>query len=298
MSSDGSATGIRLAQFGMLVNAGLAACKLVAGVAGHSYALIADGIESTADIFSSMVVWGGLRIASRGPDEAYPFGYGKAEPIAGAIVALLMLGAAVGIVIQAIREIVTPHHTPAPFTLLVLVGVVVVKEVLFRRVVAVGARVGSTAVQADAWHHRSDAITSAAAFIGIAIALWGGPGWEEADDWAALVAALVIVWSAVRLLRPAVENLMDRGAEPELLDRIARTSLAVEDVRAVEKLKVRRAGMGLFVDLHVQAAPTMSLHDAHIVSGKVKHAIMSAVPSVQGVLIHMEPHEDAHTAAG
>lgn len=283
--------GIRTAQFGLLANAGLAAVKIVAGVVGNSYALIADGVESTADVFSSLVVWSGLRIATRDPDEAYPFGYGKAEPLAASIVALLMVVAAIGISVEAIREIVTPHHAPAPFTLGVLVAVVLVKELMFRRVVAVGEAVDSTAVRADAWHHRSDAITSLAAFIGISIALLGGPGWEEADDWAALVAAVVILWNGGRLLRPAVQVLMDHGADPELLDRISRVSLGVEDVRAIHKLKVRRAGIGYWVDLHVQAAPEMSLHDAHIVSGKVKRAIMSAEPGVRGVLIHMEPDE-------
>lgn len=269
----------------------LAAVKIVTGVVGNSYALIADGIESTADVFSSLIVWSGLRIAARDPDDTYPFGYGKAEPLAASIVALLMVVAAIGISIEAIREIVTPHHAPAPFTLLVLVGVVLVKELMFRRVVAVGEAEDSTAVRADAWHHRSDAITSLAAFIGIGIALLGGPGWEEADDWAALVAALVILWNAARLLRPAVQILMDRGADPELLDRISRVSLGVEDVRSLHKLKVRRTGVGYYVDLHVQAAPEMSLHDAHIVSGKVKRAIMNAEPGVRGVIIHMEPDE-------
>lgn len=283
--------GIRSAQFGLLVNAALAVTKLVAGVVGHSYALIADGIESSADIFSSLIVWSGLRIASREADEDYPFGYGKAESLAAAMVSIMMLGAATGVAVQAIREIVTPHHAPAPFTLGVLVGVVVVKELLFRRVAAVGAAVGSTAVAADAWHHRSDALTSAAAFVGISIALWGGPGWESADDWAALAAAAVISWNGVRLLRPAIQTLMDRTPDPMILERIAALAMAVPDVRAIEKLKVRRAGMVYFVDLHVQADPAMSLHDAHIVSGKVKRAIMAGIPAVSSVLIHMEPHE-------
>ena len=196
--------GIRSAQTGLLINALLVVVKLVAGVVGNAYALVADAIESAADIFSSLVVWGGLRIASREADDEYPFGYGKAEAMATAVVALMLLGAALTIVIEATREIRTPHHTPAPFTLFVLVGVIAVKEILFRRVLAVGAATSSTAVQADAWHHRSDAITSAAAFVGISVALLGGEGWEQADDWAALVAAVVIVVNGLRLLRTAI----------------------------------------------------------------------------------------------
>jgi len=203
----------------------------------------------------------------------------------------MLLGAAAGIAVEAVREIRTPHHTPAPFTLVVLVLVVVVKELLFRRVVAVGQATASTAVKADAWHHRSDAITSAAAFIGISVALVGGPGWESADDWAALVAAGVIAVNAAALLRPAVHDLMDRSPGGDLLERISRAALTTPEVRAIEKLKVRKVGLGYYVDLHVQADPALSLHDAHILSGRVKSAIRAAVPEVLGVLIHMEPHE-------
>jgi len=275
----------------MLVNMTLAVVKFVAGVLGNSYALIADAVESTADILSSAIVWGGLRIASREADEEFPFGYGKAESLAGAIVALMLLAAAVGISIEAIREIRIPHHAPAPFTLAVLVVVVVVKETLFRRVFRIGNEEESSAIMADAWHHRSDAITSVAAFVGISVALWKGAGWEAADDWAALLAALVIAVNAMRLMRPAVNDLMDRSPDPGFLERIRLAALEVPDVRAIEKLKVRRAGTGFYVDLHVQADPLLSLHAAHIVSGKVKSAIRGAVGRVHGVLIHMEPYE-------
>jgi len=282
--------GIQSAQLGLLVNTLLAVTKLVAGVLGNAYALIADAVESIADIFSSLVVWGGLRIATRAADDRYPFGYGKAEPLAAAVVALLLLGAAFGIAIEAVREIRLPHHSPAPFTLVVLVLVIIVKEILFRKVLRVGEEVSSTAVKVDAWHHRSDAITSLAAFIGISVALVGGPGWESADDWAALLASTVIIFNGVRMLRPAVHDLMDRSPGGDLLDRISAAALATSDVAAIEKLKVRKAGLGYYVDLHVQTDPQMSLQDAHILSGRVKSAIRSAVPDVLGVLIHMEPH--------
>jgi cation diffusion facilitator family transporter len=283
--------GIQSAQLGLLVNALLTVVKLVAGVLGNAYALVADAVESAADIFSSMVVWRGLRIASREADEDYPFGYGKAEALAAAVVSLMLLGAATGIAVEAVREIRTPHHTPAPFTLVVLIGVMVVKEVLYRRVKSVGEEVGSTAVKADAWHHRSDAITSLAAFIGISIALAGGPGWESADDWAALFAAGIIVFNALGLLRPAVNDIMDRHPGTELEGRITTAALTTPEVRAIEKVRIRKVGLVYQVDLHVQANPEMSLHDAHQLSGRVKGAIRAAVPEVAGVLIHMEPHQ-------
>lgn len=284
-------SGIRLAQAGMLLNMVLAIVKVLAGLIGHSYALIADGIESVADIFGSLIVWSGLRVARRSADNAYPFGYGKAEALAAAAVGLMLVGAAIGISIEAIREIMIPHHAPAPFTLVVLVGVVLIKELFFRRVSRAATASGSTAVHADAWHHRSDAITSLAAFIGISIALIGGPGWEQADDWAALLAACVIVYNGVQVMRPALQELMDRAPAEDLLARVERAARSVTGVLATEKLKMRRAGTAYYVDLHVQADPTLSLHEAHILSGMVKSAIRREVPEVSGALIHMEPFE-------
>ncbi|RPH56585.1 cation transporter, partial [bacterium] len=205
--------GTRAAQMGLLANAVLAIIKFLAGVVGNSYALVADAVESATDIFSSLIVWGGLRISARSADEQFPFGYGKAEALATAVVALMLLGAATGVAIAAVQEILTPHTVPAPFTLAVLFGVIVVKEILFRRVFRVGEEVESTAVRGDAWHHRSDAITSAAAAVGITVALIGGPEWAQADDWAALLAAGVIYFNGWRILRPAVGDLMDRSPE-------------------------------------------------------------------------------------
>jgi cation diffusion facilitator family transporter len=289
--SERARRGIRLAQTGLLLNVVLALAKLLAGIVGHSYALIADGIESTADIFSSLVVWGGLRIASRSADDQFPFGYGKAEALAAAVVGLMLIAAGMGIAIQSMREIQSPQSAPAPFTLAVLVAVIIVKELLFRRVRSLGTEVGSTAVLADAWHHRSDAITSAAAFLGISIALLGGPRWASADGWAALFASCIILVNGLRVLRPAVAELMDRAPSEQVRARVETAAGAVDGVLATEKLKVRKVGTGYYVDLHVQAAPDMALHDAHILSGRVKSAIRAAVPEVQGALIHMEPYE-------
>lgn len=248
-------------------------------------------VVSAADIFGSLVVWGGLHIAGRDPDDEYPFGYGKAESLAAAVVALMIVGAAIGIAVQSVREILTPHLTPAPWTLAVFVAVVLVKLALSRRVRAVGDDIGSTAVRADAWHHLSDAITSAAAFVGISIALWGGPGWEAADDWAALGASAVIAFNGVLLLRPALHDLMDRTADEEIIALVRRAAEQVPQVLAIEKLAVRKAGLGYQSVIHVQAAPQMPLHEAHILGGRVKGAIRAAVPQVQFVIVHLEPFE-------
>lgn len=280
----------------MLVNALMVVTKLLAGLLGHSYALVADAIESSTDLFSSLVVLRGIQITTRPADADYPYGYGKAETLAAAVVALMLLGASVGVAVAAVHEIVTPHHTPAAWTLAVIAGVVLVKETLFRRVLKVGHETGSLAVEADAWHHRSDAITSAAAFVGIAVAVLAGPGWESADDWAALLASVVIAYNGVRLLRPAVGDLMDRQPDPDLIESIEAAARKVSGVLDTEKLHVRKFGTDYFVDLHVQADPEMSLRDAHVLSGKVKGAIRGAVPAVFGASIHMEPYEPDPTA--
>ena len=280
---------IRWAQAGLLTNALLVFVKLFAGIIGHSNALIADAVESSADIFSSLIVWMGLSIAARPADEDHPYGHGKAEPLAAAVVSLMLLGAAVGISIIAIRDIRTPHHLPAPFTLFIAAGVIIVKEILYRRVSRVGKEVGSTAVTADAWHHRSDAISSLAAFIGISIALLGGRGWEAADDWAALVAALVVAVNGARTLRPAISGLMDEAPDRTVKERALHAAAEVNGVRSVENLNVRSSGVGFYVDLHVKADPKLSLEDAHEIAAKVKYAILEAIPSCVNVLVHMEP---------
>jgi cation diffusion facilitator family transporter len=296
--SSRAARGERTAQAGVLVNLALAVVKFLAGVLGNSYALVADAVESTADVFSSLIVWGGLRLSVRRPDERYPFGYGKAEPLAAAAVALLLLAAAAGVAIEAAREIRTPQQSPAPFTLAVLVGVVALKELLFRRVFRTGSEIASRAVQADAWHHRLDALTSLAAGIGIAVALAGGPGWEEADDWAALFAAAVIVANAIRIGRGALRDLMDRSPGGALVQQVAAAARAVPGVREVEKLSVRRSGLGLFVDIHVQADPSLTLAQAHLLGHQVKDRIQAELPQVLGALVHMEPYQGAAPPLG
>jgi cation diffusion facilitator family transporter len=280
---------IRWAQAGLLINALLVLVKLIAGIVGHANALVADAVESSADIFSSLIVWMGLSIAARPADEDHPYGHGKAEPLAAAVVSLMLLGAAIGISILAIREIRTPHHLPSPFTLFVAAGVIIVKEILYRRVSRVGKDVGSTAVTADAWHHRADAVSSLAAFIGISIALIGGRGWEAADDWAALVAAILVAVNGVRTLRPAISGLMDEAPDTTLKVRAMEAACSVDGVRRVENLKLRRSGLGFYVDLHVQADPTISLEDAHEIAAKVKYAILGSIPNAENVLVHMEP---------
>lgn len=295
--------GIRAAQTGMLISIVLAVTKLVAGITGHAYVLVADAVESMADVFGSLAVWGGLAIASQPPDADHPFGHGKAEPLAAAAVALTMLGAAIAIAYEAILAIQAPATPPASWTLLVLVGVILVKGMLSRWVRTVGDAIGSSAVRADSWHHLSDAVTSAAAFVGISLALvgtryWQSPEWASADDWAALFAAGVIGWNGIQLLRPALDDLMDRMPGAETLGPVRRAAESVVGVLGIEKLLVRKTGLTYRVTIHVEADPSMSLEDAHHLGHRVQDAIVATVPSVQSVLVHMEPHKKAAPPRG
>ncbi|MBW7939538.1 MAG: cation transporter [Candidatus Omnitrophica bacterium] len=280
---------------GILLNACLAAVKGIAGVIGHSYALIADAIESTSDIASSLIVYGGLKIASIPPDEDHPYGHGKAEPLAAMLVAFALLTAALAIIIQSIREIQTPHHAPAPFTLYILIGVVIVKESLYRYVINVGDKAQSTAVITDAWHHRSDAITSAATGVGIAIALICGPGYEAADDWAALLASGIIILNAIRLLRPALAEVMDAAPGNGMEQQVRDAALAVRGVTGLDVCNVRKMGLHYYVDLHVLVDGDLPVRDGHEIAHRVKDAIRKAQPRIHDILIHIEPTE-AHPA--
>ena len=275
----------------MAVNITFAVVKLLAGIAGHSHALIADAVESFADIFSSIIVWRGLVVAAVPPDEDHPYGHGKAEPIAAATVSAMLLGAALWIAIKAFIEIREPHLPPAPFTLIVLLVVITVKELLYRFVAREGGEVDSTVVKADAWHHRSDAITSVAAGIGISVALMGGRGFEAADDIAAIAAAAVIAWNGWNLLRPALNELMDTAPSREIIDQIRVIAAQTEGVADVEKCIVRKVGYQYFVDMHVEVDPLMTVLHSHQIAHIVKHRIRTQLPAVCDVLIHIEPSD-------
>jgi cation diffusion facilitator family transporter len=281
--------GARFALFGLIVNVLLAAAKILAGVIGHAYVLIADGIESALDVGGSIVIWGGLTFAARPPDRTHPYGHGKAEPIASVVVALGVLAAAVAIAVQSVREIFLPHHAPAPWTLAVLIFAVIVKETLYRYVIRFGRKVESTAIKTDAWHHRIDAMTSIAAFIGISVALIGGKPWQSADDWAALVACALIGANGYRLLRPAFFEIMDTAPHAKFVRSICDSANSVPGVVEVEKCRARKMGLDFYVDLHVGVDGNISVHEGHEIAHRVKSAIQQSDSRVADVLVHIEP---------
>ena len=275
---------------GILLNAVLAVIKFSGGVFGHTYALIADAAESTLDIFSSALVWAGFRVASRPPDANHPYGHGKAEPVAALVVALFIFVMAAWVAVHAVREIVTPHLAPKWWTLPLLAGVVAVKMWFSRRMRTASAEAGSTALRVEAMHHWSDAVTSAAAFVGISIALIGGPGWESADDWAALLACVVIGFNGVAMLSRALGDVMDTAVPQDFENDVRAMALAVRGVQALDKVRVRKSGLSYLVDIQVRVDGDLSVRAGHDIAHAVKDALIaSAAHRITDVTVHVEP---------
>lgn len=286
---------IKASYFSIVGNALLAIVKAITGIFGNSYALIADAIESTTDVFASLLVLFGLKYSARPADENHPYGHGKAEPLVTfAIVGFLIMSATI-IAYESVRHIRTPHEVPEPYTLLVLGGIVLIKEIFYRFVSRKSDETKSTSLKADAWHHRSDAITSLMAFIGISVALLMGKGYENADDWAALFASGFILYNAYLILRPALGEIMDENVYDELVEEVRVISLKVPGVLGTEKCFVRKTGMTFHIDLHVIVNGDLSVKKGHDIAHDLKNRILEELPEVADILIHIEPEGIEHS---
>jgi cation diffusion facilitator family transporter len=281
--------GLRSTLIGIIVSAVLAVVKGVAGFLGNSYALIADAIESTTDVFTSSLLLIGLRWSAKPADEDHPYGHGKGEAFISLGIAAILTTAAIVIAFKSLQNIITPHKTPEGYTLIVLVVVIIVKEGLYRFVLNTGKEIGSGAVEADAFHHRSDAITSAAAFIGIAIGIIGGPGYEVADDYAALFASVIIIINAYLIFRPALGELLDEDLDPKLKEQVIKLAEEVDGVLHVQKCLIRKMGVFKLADLHVWVDRNLTVVQGHEIAHAVKDHIIDHLPQFADVLIHIEP---------
>lgn len=275
---------------GIVLNAFLAVVKLAGGIFGHTYALVADAAESLLDILSSILVWAGFRVAARPPDANHPYGHGKAEPLAGLTVAFFIFAMDGWVAYHAVLEIITPHHGPAWWTLLVLAGVIVTKIAFSRRMSVVGEAVGSTALNIEAMHHWSDAMTSGAAFIGITIALIGGKGWESADDWAALFACVIIAFNGFKMAGKALADVMDEAVPQNFENEVRAIALRVNGVRALDKVRMRKSGLSHLVDIQVRVDGSLTVREGHNIAHAVKDALMASAPhGISDVTVHIEP---------
>src|SRR6056297_2016151 len=284
-------TAIRTTIISMVGNTGLALIKGLAGFFGNSYALIADAIESTTDILSSLLVLFGLTYAKRPADENHPYGHGKIEPLITFLVVAFLVTSATVIAYESIQHIQTPHKVPKPWTLLVLAGIIVWKELSFRIVIKKSKETHSSSLKADAWHHRSDAITSVMAFIGISIALLFGEGYETADDWAALFAAAFILYNSYLIFRPALGEIMDEHRYDDILDTIRMESMKVYGIEGTEKCYIRKAGMKYHIDLHAMVKADISVRDGHDIAHRLQDHLKAEIPNLEHVLIHIEPDD-------
>lgn len=284
-------TAIRTTYFSIIGNTSLALIKGLAGFFGNSYALIADAIESTTDIFSSLLVLFGLKYAKRPADENHPYGHGKIEPLVTFLVVAFLVASAILIAHESIQNIQTPHKVPKPWTLIVLGSIILWKEISFRIVIKKSKETNSSSLKADAWHHRSDAITSVMAFIGISIALIFGEGYETADDWAALLASGFILYNSYLIFRPALGEIMDEHLYDDLLDVIREESLKVKGVLGTEKCFIRKAGMKFYVDLHAVVDGDISVREGHDIAHDLKDHLKNEISNLAQVFIHIEPNE-------
>lgn len=284
-------SGIRLSGFTVVLNLILSSVKISTGIIGNSYALIADGIESSMDVFSSTFVWLSLRYSLKPPDKEHPYGHGKAESISALAISSLLILAALLITLQSINEINTSNVSPAGFTLYILAFIIIFKEVLFRIVYKKGEQLKSSALKSDAWHHRSDAITSAAAFIGISISLIGGSGYESADDWAALFACTVIFYNGLKLFKYAMNDIMDVSASFEFEEKVRNIAKKVKGVIDIEKCRIRKSGMFFIMDIHVIVDGALDVSTGHLIGHNVKDKLIKSQLSILDVTVHIEPHE-------
>lgn len=283
---------IRTTWYSMGSNALLAIIKWVTGYFGNSYALIADAIESTTDFFSSFLVLFGLKYASRPADKNHPYGHGKAEPLVTFLVVGFLITSAIVIAHESIKNIKAPDGPPKPFTLIILAAIIIWKEISYQLVIRKSKETKSTLLKADAWHHRSDAITSITAFIGISVALIMGKGYEAADDWAALFASAFILYNCYLIFRPALGEIMDEHHYDDLIDQIRVLSIQVTGVVATEKCQVRKVGMRYFIDLHIIVDGDISVREGHDIAHALKDKLMHELPELANILIHVEPKED------
>jgi len=282
-------TAVKTTYFSILSNTSLALIKGVSGYFGNSYALIADAIESTTDIFSSFLVLFGIKYSNKPADKNHPYGHGRAEPLITFLVVGFLITSATIIAYESIINIGTPHDLPEPFTLFILAGIIIWKELSFQFVIKKSKETNSSSLKADAWHHRSDAITSITAFVGISIALIFGKGYESADDWAALFSSGFILYNSYLIFRPALGEIMDEHLYDDLIAEIRKVSLTVDGIIETEKCFIRKAGMKYHVDLHAVVDASITVKVGHDIAHKLKDTLRSEIPSLGHVLIHIEP---------
>ena len=274
---------------GLVTNVALAIFKLLAGIFGFSYAMIADAIHSFSDCFATGIVYVGLRIGEKLPDERHPYGHANAETIAAFLVALIILATGVFVGVSAIQLIAHKHfETPAMIALVAAAASIVIKEWLFRYTLKVGERNNSPAVIANAWDHRSDAYSSVATLAGI---LGARLGFQYLDPIAGLVVSALIIKMSITLFRSNIGILMDERPEPVVLDKIRATALGVRGIKTIDSIRAHRRGSTLTIDIEVAVDSRLTVEQGHQIASEVKNKLLNKVEHVQDVMVHVNPYK-------
>jgi cation diffusion facilitator family transporter len=275
---------------GLIVNLVLALFKLAAGLAGHSQAVVADAAHSFTDIATDIALVLGVRYWTAPADEGHPHGHGRVETVVTVFIGLMVAGAAIGIGWDAVRSFGRPSVPPSTIALVAAVASIVIKEALFRWTKRVGVEAGSAAVKANAWHHRTDALSSVPVAAAVAVSMIDHR-LAVVDRIAALVVAIFILHAAFRIIRPAIDQLVDAGAPRSHRAQLERLALQVDGVLAAHALRTRYIGSELAVDLHVEVDPDLSVRDGFTIARDVKTALLRHGPEVADVVVQIEPKQ-------
>ena len=279
--------GIGITLLGSVVNAGLVALKLGLGSLGGSMALVADGVHSLSDLATDLVVLGGIRLASRPADRSHAFGHGKFETLAGVLVALALIGAGVWLIREAAVGLAHPQGAPRSGLVMAVAGVsILAKEALYRATTRIALKLHSTALQANAWHHRSDALSSVAVLLGGATMALGYP---IGDKVAAIAVGGMVLMAAARILRRAFHELLEGALSEEEKLAISQAIESVEGVQGWHRLRTRRLGRQALVDVHIQVDPNLSVIRAHKIATQVEQAVSRSLDGLASVVVHVEP---------
>lgn len=281
--------GHRVTWVGVIANTFLIVLKLLAGIFGHSQALIADAFHSVSDFFTDFVVLIGLKMGRKAPDADHHFGHARIETTASGLVGFSLLAVAVFIGYSASRDIYL--HTESHPTWFAIAGAglsILVKELLYRYTVLVGRRIKSTAVVANAWHHRSDALSSVAVLIGVTAAQIR-PDWHILDAYAALLVSFFIIKVALEILRDALREITDTAPNPEVINRIMGCISSVSNVIEVHDLRVRSIGGRYDLSVHVIVEPHLTVVEGHNTAREVEQCLVGEIGDIGEVTVHVDP---------
>ena len=284
-----SRLGIRTALISSFCNVIVAIGKIVFGILGNSFALIADGVESTLDIISSIIVWGGLKIAAEPADDNHPYGHGKAESLAGVIVSTILISAGLGIGYNGIARILSPDlMAPKAFTLYVFIIVIIIKEILYQYTIKVSKLINSTSMKAEAWHHRTDAITTVMALIGVFIAI--NTSYKIADGLAGVLCGCIIIFNGSRILYASSNEVMDTVASDEIYDKIKNITLTHAEIKNIDNCRIRKSGLQYLLDIEIQVDPTITVMAGHKIAHELEDILLQDKNlNIIDIIIHVEP---------